>query len=510
MELNLQRQNITINEAVFDGFVEQPIECDALLPDYCPDIVKVLKCTVSTHIGSSTISGDRLTVEGTAIAHVFYTSADGGIRHAEFKIPFAKTVDLRSAPTDPIITVTPSVDYVNCRAVNQRRIDIRGALSMVIKVMDRAHQEVISDAEGAGLQLRRDMVQATDIVGQVQCPFNITEDLELGMGKQPIASIVRSDCRVNLQDYKVVAGKVVIKGDFLLHVLYAPQGEANALEVMEYALPISQIIDCEGVTEDCQCDVQLVVASCDVQPKLDESGEYTMIALDAKIMADIVAHQHMEVPVASDCYSTMYECGCKRKMVQFIRLVDVVREVIMHKATLDLPEEVDSVLDVWCEVDNVSHKQVEGGLEVTLRLTVSMFARMQDGSNMYFEQSTDLLQQIPVDTTCPELIFEPSADILSSSYTMVGRDKIDIRCEVLVRGCVYCSIKQNAIADITVDEQKEKQKDPSKLIIYYADPGESVWDIAKHYNTSANAIWEENAVEQDILSDKKMLLIPIV
>ena len=43
MELNLQRQTVTVNEAVYSGAVEQPLECDVLLPDYCPDIQKILR-----------------------------------------------------------------------------------------------------------------------------------------------------------------------------------------------------------------------------------------------------------------------------------------------------------------------------------------------------------------------------------------------------------------------------------------------------------------------------------
>ena len=225
--------------------------------------------------------------------------------------------------------------------------------------------------------------------------------------------------------------------------------------------------------------------------------------------AQVAAHRHGEVPIASDCYSTKYECACKHQVVAFLRLVDIVRENLTHKATLDLPEEVVSVLDAWCDVDSLSYKQTAGGLTVSMRLTVSMFAKMEDGRCLYFDQSTELSQEVAVDVL-GEVSFEPTADVASSSYNLVGREKMELRCELVISGCVYSTLKQSAIADVTVDAQKEKVRDAGKLIIYYSDPGESVWDIAKHYNTSANAIWDENAVEQDILPDKRMLLIPIV
>ena len=510
MELTLQRQMITINEVVYDGYVEQPIECDALLPDYCPDIVKVLKCGVTTHLHSTTTSGDRLTVEGMAVAHIYYSSEKNQIRHVEYKIPFGKSVDLRSAPHSPVITVLPSVDYVNCRAVNQRRVDVRGAITFTVKVTDQKQEQVISGAEGAGIQLRRDMLPATELVSQNQSPFSVSEELELGYGKSAIGSIIRTDCRVNVQDHKIIAGKIVAKGDFMLHILYQPQEDEGALEVMEYSLPISQIIDCAGVDEQCICMVEMVCASCDVQPKTGDDGEYRTFMLDARIMAMVSAYRHHEIPVASDCFSTKYECKCTHRPVSFMRLSDMISESLIHKVTLDLPENVEKVVDAWCEVDTLNWKHEQNAINASLKLTVSMFAKMENGECLYFEQQSEMEQILPIQGVCAAIQFEPTADILSSTFNLVGKEKIDMRCEVLIKGCVHCTVRQNSIGDITVDESSVKVKEQNKLYIYYADEGESVWNIAKRYNTSPGAIWEENAVEEDTLGKKTMLLIPIL
>jgi hypothetical protein len=44
MELSITRQPVAINETVLDTSVEQSVECDVLLPDYCPDILRILTC----------------------------------------------------------------------------------------------------------------------------------------------------------------------------------------------------------------------------------------------------------------------------------------------------------------------------------------------------------------------------------------------------------------------------------------------------------------------------------
>lgn len=510
MELNLQRQPITINEVVYDGFVEHPIECDAMLPDYCPDIVKVLKCNVATAVSSAQTSGERVMIEGTATAQVYYASENGRICRAEYKIPFSKTVEMRGPTADPVTSVIPSVDYVNCRSVNQRRIDIRGALTFKIKVIDQKQEHVVSDASGGGIQIRRDMMHVTELVSQSDSAFSVSEELEVGYGKPPVGSIVRSDCRVNMQDYKIISGKVVCKGDFMLHVCYQPADLEKQLEIMEYTLPLSQIIDSEGTDEECVCDVEMFVTGCDVTPKLNDEGEYMTLALNAAVKAVVGSHRHKEIPMASDCYSTQYDCQCKHKKLGFMRLSDLLRETVMHKATLDLPEGVKSVLDAWCEVDGLNWKAEANDLKMSMRLTIGMFTSMENGEALYFEQSEDIDKDVPLHYNAENVHFDPSADVLSCAYNIVGNEKIDLRCEIAVRGSVYRGMTADSISEIAVDENKPKVKEQNKLYIYYADEGESIWNIAKQYNTSATAVWEENSATHDILPEKAMLLIPIV
>ena len=87
MELNLQKQTVSINETIYDGVVEQPLECDVLLPDYCPDIQKILRCEVVPSLLLTAVNGDKLSVDGMAMAHLYYLDENGCIRHAEYKIP---------------------------------------------------------------------------------------------------------------------------------------------------------------------------------------------------------------------------------------------------------------------------------------------------------------------------------------------------------------------------------------------------------------------------------------
>ena len=66
MALDISKQTVCTTQPILDSFLEQGLECDMILPDYCPDVVKILKCSVTPVILSAQLSGNRLQAEGSA------------------------------------------------------------------------------------------------------------------------------------------------------------------------------------------------------------------------------------------------------------------------------------------------------------------------------------------------------------------------------------------------------------------------------------------------------------
>ena len=46
MSIELTKTDIGTAEVLYDNFAEQGIDCDISLPDYCPDIMRILRCSV--------------------------------------------------------------------------------------------------------------------------------------------------------------------------------------------------------------------------------------------------------------------------------------------------------------------------------------------------------------------------------------------------------------------------------------------------------------------------------
>lgn len=510
MEPNITKQAVTMGDVAYEGSLEQSVESDVLLPDYCPDIQKVLRCFCRPVVTDVQTDGDHLTVTLHCLIRVYYLGADQSIRCAEQKLPYTKSCDLRSAAADPVADVTARTDYVNCRAVNQRRFEVRCAVTMECRVFSRTQGELISGAQGCGIQLKTSDCEITRIAADWTRTFSVHEDLQLSSQKPPIQSIIRRSCCCRLSDYKLVGGKMVLKGELVISLLYQPETDGAHPESMEYALPISQLIDAENAGEDSVCDVQLVVLESDVSPKPDSDGENRLLGLDCTAAVHIRAHRHQRVSFITDCYSTEYECCVERAAMGFLNLIRAADERCMHKCTVELPSETDSVLDAFCLVTETSVRVEQSAAVVCAKLTIGVFVLCGNGNILYTEQCDTCETRIPLDNAS-EVLFSPRAEALSCSFSMAGAQSIDCRCEIVVGGCIYARIRPSVVTAVFCDTDRPKHRGTdASLIIYYADAGEDVWEIAKRYNTSPDAVMSENALDASVLNGKQMLLIPVV
>ena len=65
------------------------------------------------------------------------------------------------------------------------------------------------------------------------------------------------------------------------------------------------------------------------------------------------------------------------------------------------------------------------------------------------------------------------------------------------------------LKDVKILGENENTEDTA-LTLYFCNKGEEIWDIAKKYNTTKEAIQAENSIASDVTEKEEMILIPWV
>lgn len=502
MELELRRQTVPSFETILEETVEQPVECDALLPDYCPDIRRILKCTLIPVPVGKTITAGRLEVEGLATLNILYISAGGEPARGEYKVPFTRMLELHGEAEDPIITVGMLPGPVSCRAVNQRRLEIRGSVVVSASVISCYGQQILAGSEEKTIQLRMAQQKGIRLSGAFDREQRLAKTTTLEGSAAPLTRVLRCDAAVSRREEKWLDGRLLITGEVLAAAHCADQN--GGWQTAECTLPFELTIDCpEGA--DAEFDIRCRALAPTAEPMQDADGEYRALEWGVTISVDGKIYRAYALDCCTDGYSTRYQSACKGRTLQTVELVNLCRESETRRETLPLPEATGEVVALWARVEGCTAAPEGDGLLAEGRLGLTLLTKMGDGEYYSFDRTMELQRQLPGGEDCR---WEAGLECRGCRWEQTGNE-LSLTCELVWQGAICRTRRLAVLEDITVDEAAPKEnRMPRGLYIYMAEEGESLWEVARRYNTSEARIREDNG-EMGECCPAGPLLIPV-
>ena len=510
MEQKCLKTSVYVNDIIFSDSTEQAIDVDFTLPDYCPDISKIFKCQAVPRISSKGINGKTITIDGSVCITLLYADRDGNLCSYEYQYPFSKNLEMNKECAAANLCCKIRNEYINCRAVTGRKVDIHGAAGIYVKVFKRKATDIISDYDDCNIELRRGTALATVPMGYAEKYIMIEEEIRIGDSQPAIRNIIRSEGNSCVRETKIINDKAVIKGEMSLCIIYCPEAEGSPQSV-KTVVPFSQIIDIEGITELCECETKSQIAFLEVKPRMSSGGENKSFLLTAKILLTTEAYCSNDIAVVLDAFSRKFKADIKRDNICFDKITHNISETYHCKKTVQLEENISSVIDLWCNVQNVTTKFEECNIIICGTVIAGMIICNENGNAIYCEKPVDFEYKYPLDCKLGAPHSEPQIEILSCGYTITSADCIELRIDISINASVYEKCDMSLISDMTVDENETvARKTKGAMTIYFPSNNECVWDIARIYNASVEEIMRINELESENLDGGKMILVPVM
>ena len=157
MELKVFKDTVAAYGGRWETRLELPVETELLIPDYLPAVFKIVKCLVEPVLLQNHTAAAKWQGEGYLRCTVYYQSDEAGAQlyRIEQKFPFEKTADLPEGryETGPA-AVSGELEYVNCRAISEHRIDLRGAYALCVAVQMVDQLELVTSLADCGIEQR--------------------------------------------------------------------------------------------------------------------------------------------------------------------------------------------------------------------------------------------------------------------------------------------------------------------------------------------------------------------
>lgn len=508
MEISITRHSVKTEQTLFCESAEIQIEGNTGAPRN-REPKRILKCSSRAAITSKSVSDKTVTVEGTATVCVIYLDSNNCLTNHEHILLFSKTFESDCDLSEGELTATLSDEKFSAGLAADCVITITGSVNLCVCVKKTVEQEIICDIDNKDIEQLRGRAEVTMPMGRGEKNLIVEEEISIGNGQPSVDCIIRHSATVTVDETRIISGKVMVKGTAKIYVLYLPE-EGTRPQSFEDSFPFSQLVDVEGINDSCKCDCEVKILFCELNPRVGSDDEIRAFSISAKLAVSVKAYCDDEIPTVIDAYSTQGNCKMTRGGFTFKKIKDRVCERFIAKKNLEFTDgAIGSVIDMWCENKKSSCKFEEGRLKLNGTMLVNILAYDCEGVPNCYERPVDFEYTYRPEAalSSPEAVCDIT--VAHCSYTITGANTVSVAVEPQVCATLYDNTKYELLCDICEDEAASGENERrSSIVLYFADAGESVWDIARRYNSSVSEIKTLNSVTEDMLTEPKKFIIP--
>ncbi len=495
MRINVQTETLTEARILCAAATELPVEGDFTIPDYRPEVLRILKAHGEPVIMQRMASGQKLVIEGYVKLSVLYTSTEGERLCSMLqKLPFSKQIDLKAPASEPCrVMVSAGMAYLNCRAVNSRRLDVRGAVTLCAQAVDGADAAVAADISGEGAQQRTGDVAFLIPQSLAEKHFTLEETLETLHPVTGEGDLLRCDRALTISSAECSDGDIIVSGTADLTLVTVDA--SGQLHSADYHIPFRQLLEAEAAEGRFSVSGSVVSTTFEGDGSEDNTLD---VAVGCELSALICGDG--DAAVVYDAFSTRYETEISTgqfTLLEGLRQLDAPFELaVMLGGPMDAAAEV---VDSFACLSPV--KVAEGA--ATVSGTACCAIRDQEGTRL-IESPFEL--QVPADI--PGEFLAELQSPLDSIEAVPTREGIELRARGRVCGELLCLRRVALVTGVKLLEDSPKKKPPYSLVVAFEGAGEDLWSLAKRYNTSPEAIAAENE-QQAENGGRGPLLVPI-
>lgn len=500
-----------------------PFDETLLVPDTMPDMIQILfsegRVTPSqpgkTHYSSSdTYSGEILlfTVyrpdggEGTPVDVVrstitFETSACWGTSSAQNTSP-------SQADSDRIYYATVCLKEVEPSRLNERKFQVRGKLCIAVTEIQKTELHVLRDSSDKNLILKREKKEAADLIFETEEFADIEQEIAVEEGQPQPVRILKESFTITETHRQISSGKLIINGLLQIQILYLGEDDEreNQLCCRREKTEFTQFIPLQS-----QLNSDLI--------KVDFSGDGLKLAienqdtfqLEGQVRIQIHGYGTKQIPVASDAYHKEKSIHFDRKVEDLSCLTDVLSGEISAREVVNLTQQDQHPEKLICGSilpSNISVHPEHGRIVIEGTVPVRILSLDENGRAFVIKSEVPLRGALNTSAS-PEALQE--ADLFTcSAIKDFWIDTINSR---------QIEINVNAIIEVWISETREfttlehftaRGEDPQQpaMAIYITSAGDSLWNVAKHYQCDADALVQLNQIDGDApLTEGAKLLI---
>lgn len=503
MEKYNRKRSNCIQMPICDKTVTSEITGDYTLPDYQPEIKRLIRVNACVLPPSKYVNDRQAELAGNIDYYVIYTGSDNCVYCAPLSAEYKLDVPVEQNDlgenayiSDYSEKVTVIPDMISGRVTAPRKICVKCRLKARAQIFgDTPLEDNVSeqDEDIQSLIGERDTVRNVCVMGDM---ISLSDEM-ICENREEDLRVVLADGRVLIGEVGATGDSVSCRGDLYLKLLLCRDDGSSPYTVMR-KIPVSQVIPLEGA------EANSGLSARGYMTEMNITVEEGRIGLAAGVMIEVEACLNESVRYVKDVYSTYRKADNKYKTLPVSREGSAVCGNFTLSDSRSLEEVGLSATSRIIDISGIAGPEeydLEGGKCAILGK--SKFSLLVEKDGEYSSTEIELPFSYKTSATGHFDRAHFACDIISAR-TRIDGERIGIDAEVLVSGIASSYENEEILSSVGFGEALERER--GEFVICYPSLDDSLWTVAKRYGAKINSLAENNGIEDFDSPDDKNLL----
>ncbi|OOM12027.1 DUF3794 and LysM peptidoglycan-binding domain-containing protein [Clostridium saccharobutylicum] len=513
-DIDVIKENVQFEQLLRENNSNTVLKEEYLIPDTHPDVQMILTVEARPMIVSKELVGDKIELEGKVEYTVLYLAREDGLvaNSVNYTQKFTSNIDLNQGEHRVICEVECKVEHIEAAIMNERKISIQGIVTIDWELYKSSEFEFVKDIEGTE---DVEILKKTETINRIsvnkEVELNGKSMIRVPMDKPQINKILNCSLSLHKKEIKIADDKIYLGCYCKLNILYKGD-ESRDIICLEDDVYLSQEEEAPGVTPDMIPLVYYEILNDDMILEEDDLGEVRIINNEFTVKANIKIFSRENIDVVKDAYSPMCLLGLKKDEYEIGILQgtntseSIVKDNVQLKENDLKPEQIISANATIILTDKEVIKDkiiVEGIIKADILYTTTDEERFI--SNIKAEIPFSSAIDISGADDRMKAIVRANLENLD---TAIEGNTIAIKANITLSGKILYEITKEFISDV-VEEEGDKPEKKASITIYVVGDGDTLWNLAKKYNTTVGNLLKINEMEDsDDIEVGQKLIIP--
>lgn len=508
-------QHITADKIIGSEKTQLIHEGEIVLTEGKPDIETILKCEAYIVPENSSTEEDRLNFSGRLILNVLYSGKDKSVHSISSESPINDFINIDGADSSMLSGINTAIVNIECKKANNRKASYKIMSEVKGTVTQLAEIDAVTKIDDIPDEQQHFMtINTSKTLCKSRESFTVTEDMVLPATKLPISEVLSVSCNITNTEFKPQEDMVEASGDVSVTLLYTST-EGGFPELYEFDIPFNVALEAENTDTFSIADVSLYIKDCYYNISANEDEEPRIINMEVNIGADIHTSQNEEYKILDDAYTPHSEIRFDTTELCCSSIVCRNRGQCPVKEVVALDDKCPDMLQIFSAsgtvyIDDISIFENKIVLDGAINIDIMYITGNDDMPVASHQDTVPFTQTIDARGAKEGMDASINANIAHIGFNMLSDRELEVRCALNTNTTVREKKCVNLIVDfeITPIPQEVIDKIPS-VILYVVRKGDTLWKLAKRFNTTIKDIAELNNIENPdlIYPDQKFVIV---